>query len=588
MSSDLRASDKKSTELVMRLWRDHVVKYWPILTLALILMSLEGAALGAFAWLVRPLFDELFAAQSMDGIGWVVAAIGGMFAFRAIAGFLHRIIIAGVGLRVTNALQVRLVKHILGLDSSFFAINPPGSLIERVRGDTTTLQSASTSVLLSLGRDSVALISLTVVMLLTDWSWTLVALVGVPLLILPMSALLRLIRRTAFAARDTAALLTTRLDEMFHGVQSIKVNRLEATETERFAKDTRRFLRFQLRSSAGQAANPSLIDLLSGLGFVAVTLFGAEAIINGEKTVGEFMSFITALSLMFDPLKRLSNTAGGLQAAAASLDRLYTALEVTPKITSPANPKPLHAGDIRFEAAEFAYGDAPVLRGLDLTALEGKTTAIVGPSGAGKTTVFGLLTRLIDPVAGKVTIGGTQINEVSLEDLRNSIAVVGQETALFDQTIAENIRMGRLDATDAEIHEAAAAAHILEFTNALPEGLETPVGPRGSSLSGGQRQRVAIARAMLKKAPILLLDEPTSALDTQSEKLVQEALARLSEGRTTLVIAHRLSTVREADLIVVMDHGRVVEQGTHDALIAQDGAYARLNALQSAGIETSL
>ena len=588
MSSDLSASDKKSTELVTRLWRDHVAKYWPILTLALILMSLEGAALGAFAWLVRPLFDELFAAQSMDGIGWVVAAIGAMFAFRAIAGFLHRIIIAGVGLRVTNALQVRLVKHILGLDSSFFAINPPGSLIERVRGDTMTLQSASTSVLLSLGRDSVALISLTIVMLLTDWSWTLVALVGVPLLILPMSALLRLIRRTAFAARDTAALLTTRLDEMFHGVQSIKVNRLEATETERFAKDTRRFLRFQLRSSAGQAANPSLIDLLSGLGFVAVTLFGAEAIINGEKTVGEFMSFITALSLMFDPLKRLSNTAGGLQAAAASLDRLYTALEVTPKITSPANPKPLTSGDIRFEAAEFAYGDAPVLRGLDLTALEGKTTAIVGPSGAGKTTVFGLLTRLIDPDTGKVTIGGTQINEVSLEDLRNSIAVVGQETALFDQTIAENIRMGRLDATDAEIHEAAAAAHILEFTDALPDGLETPVGPRGSSLSGGQRQRVAIARAMLKKAPILLLDEPTSALDTQSEKLVQEALARLSEGRTTLVIAHRLSTVREADLIVVMDHGRVVEQGTHDTLIAQDGAYARLNALQSAGIETSL
>ena len=588
MSSDLNASEKKSTELVVRLWRDHVAKYWPVLTLALILMSLEGAALGAFAWLVRPLFDELFAAQSLDGIGWVVVAIGGMFAFRALAGFLHRMILAAIGLRVTNALQVRLVKHILGLDSSFFAINSPGSLIERVRGDTMTLQSTSTYVLMSLGRDAVALVALTVVMLATDWTWTLVALVGVPLLILPMSALLRLIRRTAFAARDTAALLTTRLDEMFHGVQSIKVNRLEATETERFAKDTRRFLRFQLRSSAGQAANPSLIDLLSGLGFVAVTLFGAEAIINGEKTVGEFMSFITALSLMFDPLKRLSNTAGGLQAAAASLDRLYTALEVQPKITSPANPKPFTAGDITFDEAKFAYGDAPVLNGLSFTAMAGKTTAIVGPSGAGKTTVFGLLTRLIDPVSGKVSIGGTATDAVSLADLRDNIAVVGQETALFDQTIAENIRMGRLDASDDEVREAAASAHILEFADGLPQGLDTAVGPRGSSLSGGQRQRVAIARAMLKKAPILLLDEPTSALDTQSEKLVQEALARLSQGRTTLVIAHRLSTIRDADLIVVMDHGRVVEQGTHDDLIAREGAYARLNALQSAGIDTSL
>lgn len=566
----------------MRLWRDHVLGYWPMLLLALILMSLEGAALGAFAWMVRPLFDELFQAQSLDGLWRVVAVIGALFLFRAIAGFVQRVIMSALGLKVTTAIQTRLVSHLLTLDGSVYTRHPVGELIERVRGDSTTLQTAATSLLLSLGKDAVSLVALTFVMFSNDWQWSLVALVGLPIIFIPMTLLLKLIRRTAFAAREAAAGLTTRLDEMFHGIQSIKVNRLEDHERGRFERGIKQYLRQQIRSNAGQSANPSLIDLVSGIGFVSVTLFGASAIVTGEKSVGDFMSFITALSLMFDPLKRLSNLAGSLQSAAASLERIYAMLDLKPKVFSPPNPRSLSPGDIVFDGVNFSYGDVSVVKDLSFVARHGQTTAIVGPSGAGKTTLFALLTRLIDPVSGCVRVGDVATTDASLGDLRDMIAVVGQETALFDDTIEDNIRLGRLSASLGEIRQAAQDASVMEFVKHLPDGLKSQVGPRGSSLSGGQRQRVAIARAMVKNAPILLLDEPTSALDSRSEKLVQAALDRLSEGRTTLVIAHRLSTVRHADKIVVMDRGRVVEEGRHDILIQRGGVYAGMFRIQNA------
>jgi ATP-binding cassette subfamily B protein/subfamily B ATP-binding cassette protein MsbA len=300
------------------------------------------------------------------------------------------------------------------------------------------------------------------------------------------------------------------------------------------------------------------------------------------------MSFFTALGLLFEPLRRLSSVSARLQAGMASLERLYAALDAQPSVLPPTDPLPMTEGDIVFDDLNFAYGDSPVLRGLSFTAEAGKTTALVGPSGAGKTTVFALLTRLIDPSSGQITFGGTPVNRIELGELRDAIAVVGQETALFDESIAANIRMGRLAAPDAAVEAAAHDASVDEFAATLPDGLDTQVGPRGSGLSGGQRQRVAIARALLKSAPILLLDEPTSALDARSEQLVQQALDRLAEGRTTLVIAHRLSTIREADKIVVMEDGRVVEEGSHDALLARQGAYWHLHQLQAAGVDPGI
>lgn len=571
--------------LLRRLWQDHVRKYWPIIALAVVLMSVEGAAIGAFAWLVQPLFDQLFSAGSMDGVTWVALAVGGLFTLRATTGFLQRVLMVGVGLKVVMDLQSRLVQHLLTLDMSFFQGNAPGALIERVRGDTAGLQSLSSSVLVSLGRDTVTLVSLLAVMLWTDWQWTLTALIGLPLLILPLLAVQAFIRRTAIAAREAAARLSTRLDEIFHGVQTIKLNRLENNEIKRFRDEIRHFLRPSINAQIGVAANPAMIDIIAAAGFVAVLYFGGQDIISGEKSVGEFMSFFTALGLLFEPLRRLSSVAGQVQAAGASLERIYAVFETAPTITSPTTPHTLEPGDITFDDVHFAYGDAPVLRGLSFTAKAGQTTALVGASGAGKTTVFGALTRLFDPQSGHILIGDVDVSQADLKALRDTIAVVGQDTALFDETIAANIRMGDLTAEDDAVEKAAHDASVMEFAATLPAGLETPVGPRGSGLSGGQRQRVAIARAMLKGTPVLLLDEPTSALDAQSEKLVGAALDRLAQGRTTLVIAHRLSTIRAAHKIVVMEAGRVIEEGTHDKLLAKGGAYARLYELQISGSE---
>jgi ATP-binding cassette subfamily B protein/subfamily B ATP-binding cassette protein MsbA len=545
---------------------------------------LEGSTLGALSWMLEPLFDQVFAGRSTDALLWVGIGILGLFVLRAITSVLNRWLMARINQGTAAQMQKALLDHLLTLDGGFFQTNPPGTLIERVQGDTIAAQGATLAVIGGVGRDAVALLGLMAVALSIDVNWTLAALIGAPLLLLPAVGLQRYIRRKVRHMRLQSGLRATRLDEIFHGIQQVKLTRTEAYQGGRFARIVDTIQQAEVKSAVGRAAMPALVDVVTGIGFFAVLLLGGHQVVAGDRTTGEFMSFFTAMALTFQPIRRLGELAGQWQIAGASLERIFGLLDTAPATRRPAISAAMPASlppAIAFDNVTFGYdADHPVLKGLTFTAAAGRVTALVGASGAGKSTVFHLLTGLADPATGEILIGGAPARQMTLADQRHFFAAVTQETGLFDETLRENLILGRDGISDAHLTAAVADANVAEFLHRLPSGLQTPAGPRGSALSGGQRQRVAIARALLADAPVLLLDEATSALDAASETAVTEALARAQAGRTTLVIAHRLATVRDADKIIVIDDGRVAEEGRHDDLLARGGLYARLHALQ--------
>ena len=569
----------KST-LISWFMRQYVKPYSGVLFFALIFMTVEGSMMGLLSYSVKMLFDNVFMSGSNDDTLFVGFFIFFIFSLRALSGFVQRLLLSSAGQKISKKVQYNIVIHMLNLSNDFFYKNAPGLLIERVRGDTQKIVEMLSLVLMTIGRDGVAFVSLIMVAVIIDWTWALLAFVGAPLLIIPILILQKWIRLTAMKSRNADGENTTQLDEIFHGINAIKLNNAEVFESKRFEKVLEITRKIKFRMESGMAGMPAIIDLVAAFGFFAVMVFGGGEIISGQKTVGEFMSFFTAMALIFEPLRRLSNVAGCSQVALASMDKLYCIFSENSTIAQLEAPTPItqisSKLNISFENVSFYYGKKSILSDISFNCDPGKLLAIVGASGAGKTTILNLIPRLIDPSTGNIFIGGIDTKMLGLKELRNLISVVSQESSLFDNTIRSNIIMGSKLKSDSELNEVLSDSFVEEFLPNLPNGLDTHVGPRGANISGGQRQRILIARALFRDKPILILDEPTSSLDSKSEKVIESALDKLAHGRTTIVVAHRLSTIMNADRILVLKSGVIVEVGSHKELLSNGSYYREL------------
>ncbi|WP_031497415.1 ABC transporter ATP-binding protein [Bryobacter aggregatus] len=588
--------------------------YWPALLASVFFMALVGLCQASMALLIKPLFDRVlnptaakapilittipiwkqpiyldwFVPPQIEQVWTMVAfAILAVFALKGVSDYIGNYLVNYVGFRSVTDLRQRVFEHVLRQDASFFEVHSTGRLMSSIMNDIEKIQVAVSQMMADWLRQSFTAIGLLTVLIGHDWKLALFSLTVLPFVLIPTARLGKRIRRTTRSAQDDAAQLNHILQEAISGQQVVRSFNGEAVEAARFATAAAALRKSNLRYVAQQAMPSPIIEFLGALTIVGLLSYARTQIQAGVMTSGEFTSFVIALMMLYEPVKRLTGIHNIFQQATGSAQRVFEYLDLPPGVADRANAKalaPLREA-IRFEGVHFRYptsteGQPDILKGINLTVAAGQIVALAGPSGAGKTTLASLVPRLYDPTAGRITVDGHDLRDVTMNSLRSQIATVAQDTFLFDDTVANNIRYGRPDAPMADVESAARTALADEFIARMPNGYETRIGERGVKLSGGQRQRLAIARAVLRNAPILILDEATSHLDAESEVLVQQALANLMAQRTVIVIAHRLSTIRRANCIVVFDQGKVVQSGTHEELLAQGGLYARLHELQ--------
>ena len=552
------------------------------LTIAFMLVSTISSL--AIPALLGGAIDDGFIAQNLENVGRYGWIIIGVAAIMAVASGARFYFISVVGERVLADLRQAVFAHLLGLDARYFDTHRVGELTSRLNGDVAMIRGAVGSSFSLALRSMVTILGALTMMLLTSPVLTLAVVVAAPAILFPVITFARRLRGMSRKTQDALADLSAMATEMLGATRTVKSFTQEEVQSAHYDERSEASYRAEVRRLGARAALVAMVIFLGTSALVFLVWWGARSVFEGSVTAGQLAQFLVYALMASGALTNVSEVLGTLQSVAGATERLTEILDTTPTIREAPHPKPLPQpalGTVAFEHVGFAYdGAEPVLTDLSFTVGRGETVALVGASGSGKSTTLSLLQRFYDVNAGAILVDGVDIRDVRLSELRQRFAYVEQEPTIFAGTVAENIRFGKPDASMAEVEAAARAALVHDFVVDMPSGYATMVGERGVTLSGGQKQRLAIARAILKNAPILLLDEATSALDAQSERLVQIALEHLMEGRTTLVIAHRLATIRDADKILVLDGGRVIDQGTHDELVAKGGRYAELARLQ--------
>ncbi len=555
----------------------YVRPYVPRLLLAMLFMVLASSFQGAVAFLVKPALDDIFINKDATRLALIPFLVLAVYVLKGLFEFAQSYLMSGVGQRVIRDIRDHLYRHLQSLSLSFYMRHPTGVLMSRVTNDVGLMQASITDAVTGLIKDFFAALFLVGVVFYRDWTLALVALIAFPLAFWPIARFGRKLRRTSIRSQEVTGGLTSHLQETISGVKLVKAFGAEEYEVDRFASRNADLYRLSMKVVKVQALTSPLSEMFAGIGAAAVIFYGGYSVVKGISTPGNFFSFMTALFMLYEPVKRLSRINNVIQQGIAAATRVFEVLDTLPEVREKegAPDLPPIRGDIAFSHVDFRYGDdgENILKDVDFTVPMGTMVAIVGSSGAGKTTLVDLIPRFYDPRRGAILIDGTDIRDVSLASLRSRIGIVSQHTVLFNDSVRNNIAYGSPGASMAKIEEAARRANAHGFISRLADGYETAVGEQGLKLSGGERQRIAIARALLKDAPILILDEATSALDTESESVVQDALEYLMRGRTTIVIAHRLSTVRNADVIVVLEEGRIVETGRHDELLSRESRY---------------
>jgi len=568
------------SRLVRERWRRFAWRY----AIALLLMSVASGATALSAWMMKDVVNDVFVHRDQSAMTWLPIAIAVLFIVKGIASYCQEVWLSRIGNQLVAEYQSKIYDHLLRMNVTFFETHSSADLIMRTSRAAAAARSLLNLVAVSVGRDLLTLAGLIIVMVTQDPVMSLVVLVAGPIAALAVRQMGNIVRKSAQVEAATSARTIGVIKETAQGVRLIKSFQLEPMFRERQRAAVATMQATANRVAKVRAGVNPLIETLGGLsvgGVVAYT--GWQMSAGGLQTPGHLIAFITALLLAADPARRLSRFHIEMRSHAVGVGLMFEILDtpVTEDDSAAAPALVVKKGEVRFDRVNFSYIDGkPILKDVSLTARGGEATALVGPSGGGKSTIFGLLQGFWTPAGGQVSIDGQPMGSVSLASWRESISVVGQDVFLFEGTVRENLLAVRPNATQAEVEAATRAAHAHDFIMQLPNGYDTSVGELGNMVSGGQRQRISIARAFLKDAPILLLDEPTSALDSETEKIIQEALAELMSGRTTLVIAHRFATVRHAQRIFVIDQGCVVEAGTHDELMAMNGSYARLYRLQ--------